>query len=150
MQPSPEVTDILTDDIFLAEEASVGQRFVNYLIDYASFYLLLILISSVLAYTFGDSFFVMLEEVPQLVDRLFSLVLFGFYMMFVEGIMQGRSIGKFVTRTRAVTIDGYTLNWKEAAKRGFTRMVPFDTLSALNGHPWHDRWTKTMVIKVRK
>jgi len=27
--------------------------------------------------------------------------------------------------------------------------VPLEALSAFGGHPWHDRWTKTRVVKTR-
>jgi uncharacterized RDD family membrane protein YckC len=69
-------------------------------------------------------------------------------MSIVEAIFKGRSIGKFITRTKAVNLDGSQLTTTAAFARGFSRAVPFCVFSALGNpcNPWQDRWTNTMVV----
>jgi uncharacterized RDD family membrane protein YckC len=61
----------------------------------------------------------------------------------------GRTLGKLITGSKAVREDGTSLTWKDACLRSLSRMVPFEPFSALGGAPWHDRWTKTTVVRTR-
>lgn len=73
-------------------------------------------------------------------------------MFLCELIFKGRSAGKFITGTKAVNEDGTYMQPKTILLRSLSRAVPFDQLSALGSppHPWHDKWTKTYVIDVKK
>jgi uncharacterized RDD family membrane protein YckC len=64
-----------------------------------------------------------------------------------RGITKGRSLGKWITGTVAVRLDGNTINWKDAFLRSLSRIVPFEPFSALGYAPWHDKWTETTVVK---
>ena len=63
---------------------------------------------------------------------------------------KGRSIGKFITGTKAVNADGSDMRVETILLRSLSRVVPFEPFSAFGGHPWHDKWTRTHVIDVRK
>jgi hypothetical protein len=39
---------------------------------------------------------------------------------------------------------------KTVLLRTLCRIVPFEPFSAFGGHPWHDKWTRTYVIDVKK
>lgn len=69
-----------------------------------------------------------------------------------EGMSNGRSIGKLITGTRAVNEDGSDISFQKAFVRNIVRAIPFNALSALGtpSHPWHDRWSDTMVIDEKK
>ncbi|MFI5196603.1 MAG: hypothetical protein ACHQD8_05900, partial [Chitinophagales bacterium] len=68
----------------------------------------------------------------------------------IEGITKGRSLGKLITGTVAVKEDLTKITWNEAVIRSTGRLVPFEAFSALGGVPWHDKWSKTIVIKKRQ
>lgn len=70
------------------------------------------------------------------------------YMFVNEYFMKGKSIGKFITGTRAVNQDGSQISVRTALMRSLIRMVPFEAFSALGtpSFPWHDKWTSTYVI----
>jgi uncharacterized RDD family membrane protein YckC len=158
-QPTASQTDFLNEynEAVTFEDATQGQRFANYLIDLVVFYLFVLLLGAILGiiiYTMNpqstffddgnDDFF------GSITDRLFGLVLYGLFMSLVEGIFKGRTLGKLITGTKATKEDGTNITWGDAFKRGFSRAVPFEPFSALGGMPWHDKWTDTRVVKIRK
>jgi len=145
--------DILTGFESQLVQASSGKRFANYLIDLVVFYLILFVFGIVLALlspasindidSFSNSSFL---------DEVLSLLLYGTYMFLIELIGKGRSVGKFITGTKAVNEDGSAISAKTALLRGLSRTVPFEVFSALGSpsYPWHDKWTHTYVIDVKR
>jgi uncharacterized RDD family membrane protein YckC len=85
-----------------------------------------------------------------IIDRVVTMLLYGIYMSLIEGIFKGKSLGKLITRTKAVNLDGSAISWNSAFLRGFSRIVPFEPFSALSGIPWHDKWSDTIVIDESK
>jgi uncharacterized RDD family membrane protein YckC len=71
------------------------------------------------------------------------------YYTFCEKLFRGYTLGKLVTGTRAIRTDGQELTFRDTILRTLSRIVPFEVFSGFGGHPWHDEWTKTMVIKSR-
>lgn len=82
-------------------------------------------------------------------DYLVSYSGMFIYYFFTELLLKGRTIGKFITGTRAITTDFNVLSAGDAAKRTLSRFVPFEAFSFLGNYDngWHDRWTDTMVVK---
>ena len=70
----------------------------------------------------------------------------------LETLCHGKTLGKWMTGTRAVKQDGTPVDGQTAFLRGFYRLIPFEAFSALGApsFPWHDRWTKTYVIDERE
>ncbi|MGN6420175.1 MAG: RDD family protein [Pseudobacter sp.] len=153
MQPNQPTEDLLADE-FYYERASTGQRFANYVIDLIVFYLIAIVVIVFLAALSPDMFASLDDESTgaNLVDRLLSLILYGLFMSVVEAALKGKSVGKYITKTRAVNLDGTPISTSTAFGRGFSRAVPFCVFSAFGEvcNPWQDRWTNTMVIKDKK
>lgn len=132
------------------EYASRGKRFANYLIDLVMYYILFFTIT-----------FIMGMAAPELVQNLesdisatliiyliaFSLMV-GYYTLF-EAYANGRTIGKMMTGTRAIKLDGTKLTPKDALLRSLSRLVPFEVFSGF-GVPWHDSWTNTTVVENKK
>ncbi len=149
MQAEQIPVDLLSDEE-LYVRASTGKRLANYLIDVFIFYLLIIVVTVVVALIFpGTRGFINEDNVGgTLGDRIITLVLYAIYMSIVETIFKGRSVGKFITKTKAVNLDGSDLTAATAFKRGFSRAVPFCVFSAFGNpcNPWQDRWTNTMVV----
>ncbi|MBO9676447.1 MAG: RDD family protein [Sphingobacteriaceae bacterium] len=128
--------------------AGSGKRFANYLIDLTVFYIIL----------FGIYIFIeflspgILSGINDLVDRLIAMFCYGFIMSLIEAVSRGKSIGKLITRTKAVNLDGSEIDFQKAFTRNMIRVIPFNALSALSNpcDPWHDRWSDTMVIDEKK
>ena len=72
------------------------------------------------------------------------------YYTLCEGLC-GRTLGKWITGTKAVMASGTPLTWNAALVRSLVRLVPFEALSFLGSTAsgWHDRWTDTRVIDLR-
>lgn len=150
---------LFTDqDIVLNREASTGQRFLNFLIDYVVFGFIIDFLTNSFYYWFlslasqelADAF--MSDEASGLfllATVLTSWINVLLYYTFCEKVFNGVTLGKLVTGTKAIRQDGLALTWKDAFMRSLCRLVPFEPFSALGNWPWHDRWTKTMVIKTR-
>ncbi|MEO5683834.1 MAG: RDD family protein [Chitinophagaceae bacterium] len=149
-------TDLLTD--FVQEpwliQASSGKRLANFLIDYLIFLVLMGGVGIVVALISPET----LDTINtggtgfNIIDRLVTMLLYATYMSCLEAITKGRSLGKIITSTRAVNEDGSVITSATAFKRGFSRIVPFEVLSAFGSpcYPWHDKWNHSFVIDLKK
>ncbi|WEK37128.1 MAG: RDD family protein [Candidatus Pseudobacter hemicellulosilyticus] len=154
IQPTNPTEDLLQDieqEVYVPEFASTGARLANYLIDIVCFYIVylggLILVLSIAPA--DSSFSLFFQNINPWMDRLLTLLSYGCFMFLVEGFGKGRTLGKLITGTKAMHRDYPTFGWSDAFRRGMARMIPFDQLTGLTGHPWHDTLTQTMVVKVR-
>jgi uncharacterized RDD family membrane protein YckC len=152
LENAAETQGLFDDMQYRLVQASMGKRFLNYLIDVIVFGVLIFIALMVIA-TFNPQLIETLikkNETGDLsfVQQLLIQVIYGTYMFIVEALFKGKSLGKLITGTRAVKQDGSPLMLREAQLRGLCRMVPFNAFSALGSpsFPWHDRWTKTYVI----
>jgi uncharacterized RDD family membrane protein YckC len=122
----------------------------NYIIDIILFYALLFAMGMLLAMLAPAAASTIFSDDSgfQVVDRILSMVLYALYMGTVEAVFKGKSLGKLLTRTRALNLDGTTISPRTAFARGFARAVPFCVLSALSSpcNPWQDKWTNTIVV----
>lgn len=153
---NPEIhllSDIETTNLV---QASSGKRFANYIIDFIIFYVIIFVLSMLFA-LLSPAFTVWVDELSNdagygLLDRLFTLIIYGIIMGIIEGITKGRTLGKLITGTRAVNQDGTPITFLTALLRGICRAVPFDNFSALGSpsFPWHDKWSKTYVIDIKE
>ena len=147
----PEQTttsDLLASENYLVR-ASNNKRLGNYIIDLVVFYSLFVLFGILMVFVSPET----IDRIPDdpgfdLVDRLITLFLYGLYMSVTEAIFKGNTLGKIITGTRAVNLDGSPISVKTAFGRGFSKAVPFCAFSALGSPciPWQDKWTNTMVI----
>jgi uncharacterized RDD family membrane protein YckC len=134
--------------------ATNGQRFANMLIDSIlcwSLYLGVIFVIAFTMATTGSTH----DEITSFAENSLLLVAISLsvnaaYYILVEKFTKGRTLGKLITGTQAVKEDLSAISWKEAFIRTVTRFIPFEPFSALGNHPWHDRWSKTIVIKKRQ
>lgn len=149
--------DLFTEGEFIEyNEATTGQRFLNYLIDlllmrfgisYATSYLLvngLLAISPDTAYTlFSERYLLLATYIIAIINHLV-------YYTICEKAFRGYTLGKIITGTRVIREDGEEVTFKDALLRSLCRLVPFEALSIWFGNGlWHDTWTKTKVIKTR-
>lgn len=67
--------------------------------------------------------------------------------LITERSSRGRSLGKLITKTRVVKEEGTEVEDRDFFIRNLVRFIPFECLSGLAGRPWHDRWSRTAVVK---
>ena len=146
------------DELFQFTEASTGQRFLNYLIDAIvmqyglGFVTGYIIVQSLVAIAPDFAYTVFQESEGFnfiLASWLIAIFNYLIYYTICEKLFKGYTLGKLITGTRAIRTDGQELTFRDAILRSLSRMVPFEPFSGFGGHPWHDTWTNTMVIRTR-
>lgn len=127
--------------------ASTGQRFANYLIDQIVLYVLSAVgggVVGLLSPSVVDD-----EAGLNIISILIALVVSLGYYTLMEG-SSGKTIGKYITKTRVFTEDGETIGMEKAFVRSLCRLIPFEAFSFLGGpRGWHDTISKTMVVRER-
>jgi uncharacterized RDD family membrane protein YckC len=124
-------------------DASMGARFLNLLID--------TIVRRVLGGpigTFAADQFGVTGRVGRVALALGWI--FVYYLVFEATL--GLTLGKLVTGTRVVTVDGSKPTFGQICRRTLARFIPFEPLSffgsSLSG--WHDTMSRTRVVRVRR
>jgi uncharacterized RDD family membrane protein YckC len=154
--PSATETHLFSEeDLIQYEEASNGQRFLNYIIDYLIMYFGIsyattyVLVQLLLAIA-PDTAYSLFGEGNLAAIYIIAIINHLLYYTICEKAFKGHTLGKLVTGTRVIREDGEELTFKDAFLRSVSRMVPFEAFSIWFGNGlWHDTWTKTKVIKTR-
>ena len=148
-------SEVLTDieqEIYM-DPVSKGVRFTNYIIDLISLCAVIFavfIIWALVNYSHFEQFVNNLQKdtlSAKLWQILLNVVITGGYYTIFETATRGRTIGKFVTGSIAVTEDGNPLTFKTAFLRSICRLIPFELVSGLFDRPLHDKISKTIVIK---
>lgn len=147
-----DILDDILDENIVPEEArnypiaDKGLRFANYMVDYICITVLTIIIFIPIVIISGDDSFI--DESNSLIEYFIGAIAMTFYYTISEYFFKGKTIGKLVTKTRAVTLENQTMDFSTTLRRSLTRVVPFEGFSFLGNMPtgWHDRWTDTKVI----
>ena len=124
-------------------KASKGKRFANFIIDYIMALIVMVVLYAIL-YIFDA---LNLDE-DTVLDRLVGILVYVVYYLALENGLDGKTIGKFITGTRTVNMDGSIADAGTIFKRSLSRLVPFEPFSFLgsSSEGWHDKWTDTIVI----
>lgn len=134
------------NDYSIELPATVGQRLANYLIDTVVMYIFMFVafvILGTLSYLSAANEILLAFT---LVLMIF-IVIFGYYILF-EGSAKGKTVGKMLSKTRVVGLDGQPISYSTAFIRTLIRMIPFEFLSVfMGGQMWHDKWTNTKLIQ---
>lgn len=121
--------------------ASNGKRFANMIIDIIVVYALMFLIGFFWAafLDFDDDF----EDIIGL-----SIYLIYFFYYWIMESLTGKTVGKYVTRTKIVKPDGSKPDAMNVLGRSLSRYIPFDHFSFLGepGKGWHDSIPNVYVI----
>jgi len=122
-------------------QADLSLRLVNYGIDNLLILLIYTPISSVMLILSDDY-----NSNTGLLS-VYTVVQFLYYFIFE--LSSGQTIGKKITKTKVVTING-KLNFFKILVRTLTRIIPIDRLSYLFGHTtgMHDQYSGTYVISL--
>lgn len=144
MPPTPRSRQARLDDAHQdLTFASRGARFANLCIDCFAWNALFIVVAEIVSLSSGGDW-----EVVYLL--YFFGAPFAFLYYFVSEAVTYRTLGKVVTRTKVVNRHGYTPTTGQVFGRSLCRFIPFEAITFL-GSPhrgWHDRLSKTHVVKV--
>ena len=152
--PLAELHVEATQDDSRREDASNTKRFLNYLIDRVA-----------IIGGFAGLFFIggLLEnagivsgvtefagEIGGITDLILTAIGAVLYYTFFEGVF-GRTLGKLITGTKVIDLNGKRPAFATILGRSFVRIVPFEPFSFLGSdRGWHDRWSDTRVVDMRK
>ena len=143
------------DTNLVGKAASQKQRFINYIVDLVylfvigsiigTFYALICIALNVEIFDFESQSIV----VSKVTDYILTAIIGTFYYSLFEATT-GRSIGKYVTKTKVVNEKGEKPEFKTIVIRSRCRYIPFNAFSFLNAEAsgWHDSISKTKVIEV--
>ncbi|NMM47525.1 RDD family protein [Marinigracilibium pacificum] len=122
---------------------SRGMRFSHHIIDsLISFLYVAVTLHDILVYRLFYEYLSHLDEFAFNISVYFA---FLFYYIFFESIFQATP-GKFATGSRVISKGDKPGVWRVIG-RTFTRLIPFDAISFLGEEGWHDKWSKTSVVK---
>ncbi|MDB5228193.1 MAG: putative rane protein/domain protein [Bacteroidota bacterium] len=124
------------------KKASLGKRFVNYVID-VFFFVLLVLAIQYISVTTN-----LTHNIAENSILLFLILSMFCYYVFME-YKFGKTFGKFVTRTKVVSTSGTELTLGQCVKRTLCRFIPFERFSGLINNEifWHDSIPNTLVVE---
>jgi uncharacterized RDD family membrane protein YckC len=132
-----------------AHTAGRGKRLANSIIDGIIYYIILIVVFVVLG-----AFFMSFMEIADLIQNagLVYLLTFSVMILYYWGmeVAFGKTVGKMITKTKVVTLDGKQPSSLQILGRTLSRFIPFDAFSFLgDGVGWHDTISKTRVINTK-
>ena len=144
--PKAELDTGLPPNLEDLPAASLGARFLNFIIDaiVARIVVTGLAFGAVAVIGRGDS-----AVVAATVVAVAGFL--AYYIVLEAGF--GWTVGKLITGTRVIRFDGDKPRVPQVIGRTFARFVPFEPFSVLFGSTslgWHDSWSGTRVVKVRR
>ncbi len=129
------------------ESATRLTRFVNRLVDIVCIVVLVDGVRSLLNMQAPENIF-QVSPSEQIREILISLFATLFYYLIFE-LVTGRTPGKLLTNTKVVDLNGNKPDFKTVLIRSLSRAVPFEPFSFFGDTDkgWHDKWSKTRVVK---
>jgi uncharacterized RDD family membrane protein YckC len=124
---------------FYPAQCSTWKRIINSIVDK----IILILSTGFIVSTQSN------KEPNAIIFTLAIIWFFGGYYLLFEIIFDGKTVGKYITKTRAVYEPNYgKMSFGVVLKRSLTRnLAAFDELRYLfTNQALHDVWSETMVI----
>ena len=119
-------------------------RLIHFVIDM----FVVIVLLSIVAFFAGDYFGEVADEkIVRIIFHLSLIITFFGYYIFMEYKYQ-KTVGKFLTKTRVISIEGEKPKIGTIIIRTLCRILPFDRLSfVFTTYGFHDRLSNTTVIK---
>jgi uncharacterized RDD family membrane protein YckC len=141
---------LVTEDVL----ASHTQRFLNLVIDttiqFLLFFIVLVFLAAK-AHENGDKTFMTNFVNNTILQYSITIAIALFYYNVFE-IVTSRTVGKYVTQTIVVDVNGEKANSDMILIRSLCRLIPFNALSfiGITARGWHDRISKTYVVHRNK
>lgn len=132
--------------------ASQGKRLTNYLIDSIFLLIFMFIFGTILGLMlaiFSPSTLYTFKDDNKLRDYLIAFILGMIYYSILEATT-GKTIAKYITKTKVVNVDGEKPNFGTILLRSLCRFIPFEAFSFLvsDGSGWHDKLTNTRVVEI--
>lgn len=133
--------------------ASQGKRFANYILDMIFLIIFNIIFAVIVGIVVGiispDSLGYF-DQIGKIEEYIWGFIIGMIYYSLFEAIT-GRSIAKFITKTKVVDENGNKPRFEIILLRSLCRFIPFEQFSFLvsNGTGWHDTISKTRVIEIK-
>ncbi|RXM40381.1 RDD family protein [Chryseobacterium sp. CH21] len=136
-------------------KAPTGTRFLNYFLDrifiQIIFYIFFFAFALFYSIVFGE--IISEEDIDNNTSVAVSIIISYFFVFFAYFFFMeyylGKTIAKYITGTKVISIDGNQPTSLQIVGRIFSRMVPFDSLSFFGESGWHDKWSETRVINIK-
>ena len=132
--------------------ASRWKRFTNFMIDLVGFVVISVTVgifwNIIAPHNYAN--FVHATISSALTFRLILAIAYFTYYFLSELFLDGKTLGKLITKSRAVDIHRNPPTVSQLLKRSVYRLIPFEMVSFLIGHTvrgWHDEWSDTYVIR---
>ena len=123
--------------------ADKGTRCANHFIDSIAVMILVMLN----AFLLDGLLHIIPEDGSPWLALYFFVLYFGYHFLFEY--FCSRTLGKFITKTKVVDLNGDKPNTKTLFIRNICRLIPFDNVSFLFGDTgWHDGISETQVISI--
>lgn len=151
-QNQADLLQDVNEEMHYVDPAPRSLRFVNHIVDQLVIGIAINGIKNIIAISSkGTAYKNYLFFREDLAGFEFSLVvtfcaLLAYYTIF-EAATKGKTLGKILTGTIAVTQNGTPFTFRLALMRTLCRFIPFEPFSAFGYMPWHDSITKTCVVK---
>lgn len=151
--PSAILQPVLDSDDLVYQPASKGKRFLTYFLDRFAVLGFAMGVGLVLAVleeaNLIHGFIDWIENISSVQDFVFTALLSVVYYVGMESLFS-RSLGKLITGTKVLSEAGLKPSFLSIVGRSFARLVPFEAFSFLGERGWHDSWSGTQVVDVRK
>jgi len=117
------------------QDINKGTRLANYIVDFTAVCIVWFV-------------FDMIVQTPYFMGFLFYPFMF-FYYLILEAAT-GQTLGKMITKTKVVNMDGSKPKFYRILLRSFWRIIPLDNFTYLMGHGlgMHDSFSSTKLTKV--
>lgn len=125
--------------------ASKGRRLGTLVADYLGYFLGSFLMGILIDLIFGERGLEFISSVPNFV---LGLVVMLAYYIFFEGVW-ARTPGKLLFGTIVVTESGHKPSFLQVITRTLCRFIPFEAFSFFGTLGWHDRISRTRVIRTK-
>lgn len=149
-------SSLTREEFFLnIEQASKSERFVNLFVDMIAIYILWVFVSLfwfLLQDAYSSMVYAPNYESLSIVVAPFALalsVVLGYFIGMES--MYGKTIGKMITKTKVVSLDGSKPSFNQIVGRSFARLIPIEPISYLIlPEGWHGSWSETIVVKEQR
>ena len=141
-----------TAEVELAQEAaesrplaSKWRRFSTLLLDYIGFYILAMIVGVLLGVLFGSRASAFFDGA---LAYLFGVAIASAYYLFFEGLWS-RTPGKMILGTIVTDMKGQPPTFGAIVKRTLARIVPFEAFTFFGERGFHDKASRTRVVRTR-
>jgi uncharacterized RDD family membrane protein YckC len=136
-----ENTDLYIDDkgtlAVPLVDADAGKRFLNLLIDIGIVIFLIVIFNKIIFHHSIFSFFGLL--------KILDLAVIFAYFYGLENSV-GQTVGKMITKTKVVNLEGGKPTTQQMLVRTFSRIIPLEPVLLIGGKWLHDSLSQTRVV----